>query len=544
MQDLLSSLASPIVIGVIVVVLVILIAVPLILRRRNTAPVDEEPPEFGETVDYTSMEVQEPTGWRERFTNLSLAGKILVFVVPLLLVVAVIVLILLLPGGQTAQNNVATPAPPPEIAVTAARLVGINPQRMRIEATSTLPEGTEVTAQMIVDEAPLAWFTPDVTTSVASGGDIEWTLTKAEDGPAPAQGTEPVVQLQATVDGQEVVSNPQPVVIPEVPGYADAFFGEAVAEVQPTATEEEEEPTPSATPEEEPEEETPEEAEPTAAPTATTNPIGDADLVATVSNGGNVREEPLLIDNVVAQINAGEQVEIIGRTPNGLWYFIRNVRNNEGWASITLLSVDPAIAARVPVLPIVSVFTTGNVYAQSSAEGAPVDQVFVGETVNLFQKTANGDWYQVETVREVRGWVSASLLGIPPEVAADVPVDSTAPSAPAEEEEDPTPEAEELPTPEPEQPAEAELPSEPSGGETLAPSGLTAQVQNTGSLRDQPDPNAEVLGEISAGESVELLQKNVNATWFRVRSMQGMEGWVNSSLLTVAPEVKERVPVA
>jgi flagellar FliL protein len=542
MQDLLSSLASPIVIGVIVVVLVILIAVPLILRRRNSAPVDEEPPEFGETVDYTSMEMQEPTGWRERFTNLSLASKILVFVVPLLLVVAVVVLILLLPGGQNGQVSQPTPAPPPEITVTEARLVGINPQRMRINATSTLPEGTEVTAQMIVDEAPLAWFTPDVTSSVEAGGDLEWTLTKAEDGPVPPQGTEPVVQLQATVDGQEVVSNAQPVVIPEVPGYADAFFGEAVAEVQPTPTEEEE-PTPSATPEEEPEEETPEEAEPTEAPTATANPIS-GDLVATVTNGGNVREEPLLIDNVVAQINAGEQVEIQGRTPNGLWYFIRNVRNNEGWASGTLLSIDPAIAARVPVLPIVSVFTTGNVYAEPRAEGAPVDQVFVGETVDLFGKTSNGEWYEVETVREVRGWVNASLLGIPPEVAADVPVDTTTRSDPAEEEEEPTPEAEELPTPEPEQPAEAEEPSEPTGGGTLESGGLTAQVQNTGSLRDQPDPNAEVLGEISAGESVELLQKNVNATWFRVRSTQGVEGWVNSSLLTVAPEVKERVPVA
>jgi uncharacterized protein YgiM (DUF1202 family) len=73
---------------------------------------------------------------------------------------------------------------------------------------------------------------------------------------------------------------------------------------------------------------------------------------------------------------------------------------------------------------------------------------------------------------------------------------------------------------------------------------LTAQVQNTGSLRDQPDPNAEVLGKISAGESVELLQKTANATWFRIRSTQGMEGWVNSSLLTVAPEVMERVPIA
>ncbi|MFP4437010.1 MAG: SH3 domain-containing protein [Chloroflexaceae bacterium] len=543
MQDLLSSLASPIVIGVIVVVLVILIAVPLILRRRNTAPVDEEPPEFGETVDYTSMEVQEPTGWRERFTNLSLASKILVFVVPLLLVVAVVVLILLLPGGQNGQALQPTPAPPPEITVTEARLVGINPQRMRINATSTLPEGTEVTAQMIVDEEVFNWFNPEATVEVAADGAINGELNKAENALSPPEGTEPVVQLLATVGGQEVLSDQQPVVI-LVDEHADAFFGAAVAEVQPTPTEEEE-PTPSATPEEEPEEETPEEAEPTAAPTATTNPIS-GDLVATVTNGGNVREEPLLIDNVVAQINAGEQVEIQGRTPNGLWYYIRNVRNNEGWVSGTLLSIDPAIAARVPVLPIVSVFTTGNVYAEPRAEGAPVDQVFVGETVDLFGKTSNGEWYEVETVREVRGWVSAALLGIPQEVAADVPVDTTTRSSPAEEEEEPAPTEAALPspTPEPEQPAEAEVPLGPTGGGTLEAGGLTAQVQNTGSLRDQPDPNAEVLGEISAGESVELLQKNVNATWFRVRSTQGVEGWVNSSLLTVAPEVKERVPVA
>ncbi len=542
MQDLLSSPALPIGIGVIVVVLVILIAVPLILRRRNTFA-DEEPPEFGQAVDYTSMEVQEPTGWRERFGNLSLAGKILVFVVPLLLLVAVTVLILLLSGERTAQGPEPTPVLPPEITITTARLTGISPQRLRIEADSTLPPGTEVTAQMIVDEALLPWFAPEVTTSVAADGSIEGIWTKAEEGPSPEQGTEPAVQLQATVNGQEVVSNAQPVEIPELEDYANAFFGGSVAQAEPTPTEAVEEATPTATPEEDPEEETPE-PEPTTLPTATTSSIGDAELVATVSNGGNVRQEPLLIDNVVAQINAGEQVEIIGRTPNGLWYFIRNVRNNEGWTSTTLLSVDPAIATRVPVLPIVSVFTTGNVYAQPQGEGAPVDQVFVGETVDLLGKTSDGEWYEVETVREVQGWVSASLLGIPLDVAADVPVDRTGPttSTPEEEDEEPPPADAETSTPEADEPAAAE-PSVPTGGgEPLA--GLTAQVQNTGSLRDQPDPNAEVLGEISAGESVELLQKTANATWFRIRSTQGVEGWVNSSLLTVAPDVMERVPIA
>lgn len=533
MQDLLSSLTSPIVIGVIVLVLAILIALPLFLRRRRS-PAEEEPPEFGEQIDYTSIETKEPTGWRERFANLSLAGKILVFVVPLLVVVGVIVLILLLSGTQTARTPTATPVPPPQITITEARLVGINPQRVRIAATSNLAPGTTVAAEMVVEDNVLVWFSPDETFETEADGAIEMTLTKAENGTAPTEGTNPAVQVKATVGGEEVRSDPQPINIPELPGYADAFFSDAVAVVEPTATEEPITPTAE-------EEATPAPTEP---PTATTNPLGNTDRVATVSNGGNVREEPLFIDNVVDQINAGEQVEIVGRTPNGEWYFIRNIRRNEGWVSITLLSVDPTVAARVPVLNIVTVFTSGNVYPQPRAEGTVLDQVFATETVNLLQKTANGDWYRVETVREVTGWVSADLLGIPPEVATAVSTDGAAtpantPTAEEDAAETVTPTTEETPAAAPE---ESPVP-DATEDTTQATAGLTARVLNTGSVRDQPDPNAEVLGEVNAGESVELLQKTPNATWFRIKNTQGMEGWVNSSLITVAPEVKERVPV-
>lgn len=73
-------------------------------------------------------------------------------------------------------------------------------------------------------------------------------------------------------------------------------------------------------------------------------------LTAQVFNGGNVRESPTLTGKVIDQINAQESVMLLGKTADGNWYRIANIHNVIGWVSATLLTVDPAVAAKVPVV--------------------------------------------------------------------------------------------------------------------------------------------------------------------------------------------------
>uniref|UniRef100_UPI0013EA4AE2 SH3 domain-containing protein n=1 Tax=Candidatus Chloroploca sp. Khr17 TaxID=2496869 RepID=UPI0013EA4AE2 len=139
-----------------------------------------------------------------------------------------------------------------------------------------------------------------------------------------------------------------------------------------------------------------------------------------VVNGGNVRRLPALVDNVIGGISAGEEVQLLERTPNGAWYRVRTERDEVGWVSVTLLNVPPG--TDVPVATVVSVFVDGSVYAAANTSSAVVDQVNRNEVVALTRKTADGAWYEVTTVRDISGWVAANLLGIPDDVAAAVPV--------------------------------------------------------------------------------------------------------------------------
>ncbi len=87
----------------------------------------------------------------------------------------------------------------------------------------------------------------------------------------------------------------------------------------------------------------------------------------------------------------------------------------------------PTPTPTYPPVPIVSslrgtVANPGNVRADPNVSASPIDRVNQGEEVQLLGRSDNGRWYLVLTVRGVAGWVSAALLSVPPETAAQVPV--------------------------------------------------------------------------------------------------------------------------
>lgn len=81
-------------------------------------------------------------------------------------------------------------------------------------------------------------------------------------------------------------------------------------------------------------------------PTPTGRPV----LTTTVFNGGNVRAAPNLRGAVLDQVHAGEIVELLGRSPDGNWFSIRNPRGQVGWTHRTLLNLDAGVDDRLEVL--------------------------------------------------------------------------------------------------------------------------------------------------------------------------------------------------
>lgn len=418
MQYLLNQLDAPITIGLIVAGVLALVIVVLLTRRlrRRKAPPDEAVSSLGGPIDYTSLPLdEEPKNLRERFASLSLAGKILAILVPVLAILGMVVLLLtLLPPTNTPAQAIPLPEPV-SLEIVKADLIRVDPApTISVEARSTgLGDGTKVTVALLADGQPIDYLQPDQLSGEVRGGRVQIQARAMEGAAAPPEGPRYTVKL-STDDGQ---ASEMDLTVPSL--YADAFFGRN-AQVEPTATV----PAPTAAPTEIP---ATAEASPEPSPTtvATALPTGPA---VAVGNGGNVRKWPVIAaNNRVGGVDAGNQVQLIERTPNGSWYRVRFTNTDDGaealgWVSASLLQVDQATLAQVPVATVVSVFANGAVFEKPDGGTTELDRVNKGEVALLTHKTANGDWYEITNIRDISGWVSADLLGIPADVAAKVPV--------------------------------------------------------------------------------------------------------------------------
>jgi flagellar FliL protein len=518
MDALLNQLSTPLAIGLVVLGVIILVGVIFFARRLRQPPQPDEgaPPPTSGPIDYTSLPIEEePQNWRERFAQLSLPGRILLIVVPLLVLIVGALLITLLLNQQQTASLPPTPTPEPlEFSIETATVA--NPQTIRVVVRTNLPRDSQVQAQLLSDGAPFNWSTEESNTAQVRAGQVELSLRRADNAPDPSRDAELTVQVQGSGGplGEEV-SDQAPVDVPEL--FAAEFYNEVVAE-EPTRA-----PSPTLPPSPTPE---PTEPTPEASPTPEPEPEPEG-FPAIVFNGGNVRSEPFIDDNIVGGVNAGEEVTLLERTPDGGWYRLRTIRGEEGWVSASLLTIDPDVAQQVPVEPIARVFNGGNVRREPEIADNVVGGVNAGETVVLLEKTADGSWYRLRTVRGEEGWASATLLTIDPAVAEQVPVQGSGGSRPTSV---PPAAGEPTPTTEP-----VEL---PPGDEPTAP------VVNSGSVRSRPelDPN-NVLDEVNAGEEVALLARTSDRQWFRIRNERDIEGWVNIALIQLDPAVIERLPV-
>ncbi len=450
------------IIFIIVVLLIGAIAVGVFLflrSRRGQDGGDLPPPDLGELVDYTAepSEESDDQGLLGRLTGLPLPVKILLGLVPLLLLSCCILPVLLgmLPGGNVAEDaEDDTPSGEPALNITSARMV--NESTISIIADANLPNGTEVSAELLEDGESFEWFDGDDASAEVEDGEVELRLAKASEAPAADEDSTYTVLLTAEAGGQTLEATSELT----VPGPFETAFYAQPTSVPPTATPmpepEDIEPTPESQPEPQP--------APTTPPPPPSDPQG---LAVTVGNGGNVRAQPTTNSEIVGGIVLGDNVSVLEKTADDIWFRVDNGQGLTGWAHQAVLLLSPEQAAQIPVQGqgaaggstnppptgtgagvAVTVGNGGNVRAQPTVNSGVVGSLVLGDTVSVLEKTADDIWFRIDTGQGVSGWAHQVVLQLDPQQTAQVPVQGqvVAESAPEPE---PEPAAEPDPAPEP-----------------------------------------------------------------------------------------------
>lgn len=495
-------------------VLIVVVALIIVRRRRSARPDDLPLPEIagiGEPIDYTSLPEEAPRSLGERFRAAPPAMKALVILAPVVLIGVIAVLILTF-GMPDGSGTTPTPVPPqPRLVVERAEVVGAG-KIVVVVQTENLPSGATLTALMREGDQEFPWFNPETALAQPDplSGEAQIVLDRRSNAPTPRQdATYTVIAIASDQSGE--IARSDPATLDVLRPFVDDFYAIAaeptVAPALPTATQ------PLATPE--------------PSPTAVE---ATRELTGTATIAGNIRREPSREAEVLGRLALGEVVTLFERSIDGEWYRISTASGLSGWVSRTLLVVDQDLAAQLPVaaptdLRQATVFNGGNVRTSPSLRGLVIDQINAGESVTLLARNADSTWLKIINERQITGWVSRTLLTIAPEDLRRLPVSN-----------------ETVPTPLPA--TVAALPPPPTPNATVPPAtGLTAIVFNGGNVRAAPNLQGQVLDQVNARETVQLLSKTPDGNWYRITNVRGVTGWVNRTLLTVDPDVARRVPV-
>lgn len=545
--------------GVVALIIGVSLGVVMVFLQRQSSE-GGIPTDFDQVHDYTAAATQEGGTWQAKLLALPLPAKIAMGGVPLLLILGTVV-------ALTLNPNKPPPTPPPPtkkytLTITKADLVSQEPQTINVLADTDLPEGISVTAKLLDEEQkPFPWPKRGTTLTEVVKSKVTLRLLKDPEELGATKGTTYTVLLEAKVPvtktktlkvNETLVTATHTLNVPKL--FEEAFFTEdkkvlkATPYISPTTIAS----TNVLTSTHEVSPTTEVAMKPTAITTPTVTPAPKATgLTATIFNGGNVRTQPALGKNVAYLINANEEVTLLQKTANGLWYKIKNSQGQEGWIHNTLLVFDRKLANQVPVESTASasspsalpaptapsaaglsavVFNGGKVRSQpdSSNEKNVVGGINAGDTVEIFQKTLKGDWYKIKNQKGEEGWVHKSLLAIDPSLVTKIPLQAAGATPQLSLSPSAKPLASLVGTAQPEK------------------TGLNVQVGNGGNLREQPNNRTgKVLALIESGSMIELLGKTTEPTdlWYYIRDVKGNVGWVHSSLLIVPPGIAAKVPL-
>lgn len=219
---------------------------------------------------------------------------------------------------------------------------------------------------------------------------------------------------------------------------------------------------------------------------------------AVVNTGAlNVRVGPAIGYKVVAVSYRGHVVALLGRNNAASWAKVRLFNGQEGWVNVTL--IDPSVSISslpvmdAPELTAMAAVATGSLNVRSGpgiGYGATAVLAF-GTNVQLLGRNDNSSWVKVKLANGHEGWVNASLITANVAIGNLPLMTSSAPTAPT-------------------------------------------AVVNTGSLNIRSGPGVAygITAAVNYGVNFQLLGRNDNNTWVKVKLANGHEGWANASLIT------------
>ncbi|HEY0607140.1 MAG TPA: hypothetical protein VGD58_29745 [Herpetosiphonaceae bacterium] len=144
------------------------------------------------------------------------------------------------------------------------------------------------------------------------------------------------------------------------------------------------------------------------APTPQSSPTAPrSSISAVVANGGNVRRIPIT-GEPLDQVNAHETVPLVGKNDDATWFLLVTPRNVTGWVSATLLTIDPAQVAQIPILPATT---------QGQAAGSPAANGWTTHSVGEGTIQLPSDWQTTTLTGEDFGHMSKPMEAFNPALA-------------------------------------------------------------------------------------------------------------------------------
>jgi uncharacterized protein YgiM (DUF1202 family) len=281
---------------------------------------------------------------------------------------------------------------------------------------------------------------------------------------------------------------------------------------------------------------------------ATQNNVQTATAVV-VTGQLNIRSGPGIGNSVVATVNQGSVLTLLGRNADSSWAYVQTVAAVRGWVNASPTYITPSVAintltvvtatatptitatptttatatpattatavpnntptpAPTAVSGAVATIATGalNVRSGPSLAYSAVAVVYQGNVVSLIGRNAASSWAKIRLSNGTEGWVNAASTYITPNVS---------------------------------------IGSLPLADSASAPVSSATALVATGALnvRSGPGVTYSVLTVASQGQTVMLLGRNSNSSWAKIRLGNGTEGWVNVTLITPSVSISS-LPLA
>ncbi|MBE2200758.1 MAG: SH3 domain-containing protein [Anaerolinea sp.] len=217
----------------------------------------------------------------------------------------------------------------------------------------------------------------------------------------------------------------------------------------------------------------------------------------------NVRTGPDVTYPSIAVVNGGVQLNLIGRTANGIWVKVSLADGQQGWVntSLLILSADvsylPETAAPTPTPPTVTpqaIINSGalNVRSGPGVGYSAVATVYRGQVVGLIGRSSGSSvWVKVGLSSGAQGWLNVTYT-LPNVAVSSLPV--------------------------------------VDGPPALATAEVIAAAAN---VRSGPALSYASVAVLYQAQVVNLLGRNGDGSWVKVQLVNGQQGWVNTSLLTL-----------